>query len=326
MSRGEEQPQLRAIKPVAKAEVPRHHFDGAAAAVRAVNDDAAPPRPAVTREECGGGRLDAFVLRNVLPRQVCEELVSLTDELGYTFWHPNHVGHDFRSAHTVEVTHEALAQSIWERVRDHVNPEVSIVDESDPRWERDIQGTWRAVGINSKLLFARYGEGAHFSPHTDGYTIIDFNRRSLYSVLLYLNTCEHGGATRMMEPGTRCEFVRDEGKRWRWPEDRVVASARVETGTALLFYQDIPHEGEPVEAGRELRDGQRLPNSKYLIRTDVIYERVEGRLCDTDAGAEAFRLFREAELMEADGDCEAAARLYRRCFKMSPELAAVYGS
>ena len=202
------------------------------------------------------------------------------------------VGEDFRSAHTVEVTHEPLAEAIWERVREHVNPFVTIADEGDPRWERDIEGTWQAVGINSKLLFARYSEGTHFSPHTDGYTIIDFNRRSLYSALIYLNTCEKGGATRMMQPGARCEFVKDEGQRWRWPEDTIVASAKVETGAALFFYQDIPHEGEPV-GGDTSCDAQTAStnsgNCKYLIRTDIMYERVEGRQCDTETDAEAFR-------------------------------------
>ena len=29
------------------------------------------------------------------------------------------------------------------------------------------------------MLFARYAHGGHFSPHTDGYSIVDFNYRSM---------------------------------------------------------------------------------------------------------------------------------------------------
>lgn len=57
-----------------------------------------------------------------------------------------------------------------------------------------FEGTWRACGVNEHLLFARYGPGGHFSPHTDGYTIVDFNCRSLFTVLVYLNDCGGGGA------------------------------------------------------------------------------------------------------------------------------------
>jgi hypothetical protein len=53
--------------------------------------------------------------------------------------------------------------------------------------------------VNPNMLFNRYAPGGHFSPHTDGYTIIDFNVRSMYSCLIYLNDCPLGGATRMME-------------------------------------------------------------------------------------------------------------------------------
>ena len=71
-----------------------------------------------------------------------------------------------------------------------------------------------AVGLNPNMLFNRYHPSGHFSPHTDGYTIVDFNTRSMYSALFYLNDCPkvaelvkslvsslstQGGATRMME-------------------------------------------------------------------------------------------------------------------------------
>lgn len=52
---------------------------------------------------------------------------------------------------------------------------------------QDIEGTWSAYGINHELMFGRYGPGGHFAPHTDGYTVRDFNHRSLYSVIIYLN-------------------------------------------------------------------------------------------------------------------------------------------
>ena len=45
-------------------------------------------------------------------------------------------------------------------------------------------------GLNPTLLFGRYKSGGHFAPHTDGNTIIDFNHRSLRSVIIYLSDCK----------------------------------------------------------------------------------------------------------------------------------------
>ena len=42
------------------------------------------------------------------------------------------------------------------------------------------------------LLFGKYGPGCHFSPHTDGNNVLDFNNRSLFTVIIYLNTCTNG--------------------------------------------------------------------------------------------------------------------------------------
>jgi hypothetical protein len=39
---------------------------------------------------------------------------------------------------------------------------------------------------------------------------------------------------------------------------------------------------------------------------------------------EAYRLFREAELLEAEGDVDGATRLYRRVARLSPSLAEIY--
>jgi len=102
--------------------------------------------------------------------------------------------------------------------------------------------------------------------------------------------------------------------RFRWPEELLVEAVPAVEGSALMFSQNLPHEGEPVEPGAV----------KYLIRTDVMYERVF-KLCDGEADRVAYALFREAELVEADGDSATAAQMYRRSMRMSPPLAKALG-
>jgi leukotriene-A4 hydrolase len=81
--------------------------------------------------------------------------------------------------------------------------------------------------VNPVLLFTRYGPGGHFSPHTDGNTVVDLNTRSLYSMLLYLNDCADGGQTTLFAPPRGAagdvkalqRFRQDEAARLRWPSD-----------------------------------------------------------------------------------------------------------
>lgn len=109
---------------------------------------------------------------------------------------------DMRNADTVEVVDDALAGLIWERVKHLVVDTVEVEGEED-EFEMGLKGTWKACGINPVLLFGRYGEGCHFSPHTDGNNVVDFNTRSLYTVLIYLNTCKDGGKVSVCPPIVR---------------------------------------------------------------------------------------------------------------------------
>lgn len=287
-------PVLTAVRPVVKAATE-------AEALTPLLDER--PLTAVTREDIARP-LDAFVLHDVLSAQECERLMAHSEALAYSFWHADQSAEkrEFRNADTVEVHDADFAARLWDRMRNHVPAQVTL-EPGDRRWERDLDGTWQAVGVNHVLLFARYGEGGHFSPHTDGYTVVDFNHRSLYSLLVYLNNCSDGGATRLMayDEDRSQQFVRDDAQRFRWPESRVLGSAPVSQGTALAFYQDIPHEGEPVGPGC----------AKYIIRTDIMFERTP-MICTGRQDEEAYRLFREAECLECEGDPMQAAVLYRK--------------
>lgn len=65
----------------------------------------------------------------------------------------------FRSADTVEVVDQALADCIWERVQSRITQTITIA-EGDARWERGFGGTWHACGVNEHLLFAKYALSA----------------------------------------------------------------------------------------------------------------------------------------------------------------------
>jgi len=254
---------------------------------------------------------DAFVLDGVLREEECQSLIRHADGL-WTFWEndPSRPRISFRNAHTIEVTHQQLAQRIWQRVSKFVRPEVQL-SEDDPRFEIDIQGTWNPYAVNPKLLLSRYLEGGHFSPHTDGTTVIDFNRRTFYSCVLFLNSSAWGGHTRLYaDEQMRKELQKDDLGRLAGDPALILSEVEPKPGRMLVFYHRLMHEGVPAA-------------EKYIIRTDIMYRRTK-EMCTAPEDVKAFEMYQKAQLLAEEGDCKGAAELFRRAFKESPALKEVY--
>lgn len=289
-----------------------------------------PPQTLATRPINGG--VSGFVATSALSIDECTALVAQTEKAGYTFWHPTDTPakRAFRAADTVEVHSPELADILWSRLGQYVAPRVRLVDEDEGDGDADgdaeesddrgAEGTWVAYGVNPDMLFARYDEGGHFAPHTDGSAVVNFNDRSLYSLLVYLTTTGGGGGTRIVRPGNEAgigtgALATDDLGRFRHTlgDDAYVDCCPCVAGNAMAFRQTAYHEGEPVEVGGK---------TKYIIRTDIMFRRVPPICAETPEDLKAFEFYREANQLEASGDAEEACKLYQRVTKLSPQLAA----
>eukprot|EP00947_MAST-08B_sp_MAST-8B-sp1_P003638 g3638.t1 len=259
--------------------------------------------------------VDGVVLDNVMSTEECSELIRLGEASGaFSFWDGSSAPRkDFRNADTIEMTHPDWAARIWARMAPHVCGHVEI-EESQDRWEPDLTGRWEATGLNEKLLLARYQPGGHFAPHTDGCTLLSFDHRSIYSVIIYLNECETGGGeTKMLKDEQLQALQKDDAGRYSSRPEFVLDSVAPRPGRALVFFHTIVHEGAAPAMG----------SSKYIIRTDVMFHRADP-VCKTPADQKAFELYEEAKELEGEGDMPGALARYRRCFKMSPALAQIF--
>ncbi len=118
--------------------------------------------------------------------------------------------------------------------------------------ERERDGLrWRLVGLNERFRFCHYRRGQRFSLHRDGAHSPRPAVRSLTTVMIYLNEAPAfgGGRTRFYSAGDLHVPVRTLTPR---------------TGAAAIFDHDRWHDGEEVTHG-----------DKYIMRTDVMYERVD---------------------------------------------------
>lgn len=229
----------------------------------------------------------------------------------------------YRDADTIEVMSTTFAEKIWTRVANLCDDKLKVKvedDESDSNWERELVGHWIPSTLNHDLLFAKYPSGGAFAPHTDGRAIHDFNTRSFYSVILFLYTIPKGsgGGTRFYVSDAVNQLktsVNSDGKT-HWSSDASLATAEVDAvaGRMLIFQQALVHEGVPPCC----------PHKKYIIRSDVMSCRSPA-ICASGTDREAYAVFRQAEDLAEAGQIDEAMPLFRRAFKMSPEMARIMG-
>jgi len=274
--------------------------------------------------------IQAAYIDNVLSSEECQKLRNVIDNNSdLSFWstagRENEEARAFRNADTIEVHSSMIANIIWNRVKDSFpfvdinigNDEMDGNGIVDPRWERELPGTWKAVNLNSDFLFAKYPSGGSFAPHTDGRTIHDFNYRSFYSVIIFLNSIDDGlgGGTKFYEKEAVNKLIRSElGNQWTADQSFLTAEVLPREGRMLIFDQDLVHEGvPPIEC-----------NQKYIIRSDIMFQRTPA-VCDSQIDKEAYNIFRLAEDLAEQGKIEESLPLFRKAFKLSKNLAVMMG-
>jgi prolyl 4-hydroxylase len=168
-----------------------------------------------------------FTIAGVLAPEECERYIEWSERIGYETAPVSLAGGavlrpDIRNNARVIVDDPVRTGDLWSRIVGKL-PAV-------------LEGR-RAIGLNERLRFYRYGPGQRFAPHTDGCHRRANGDESLLTLMVYLNGGVRGGETRF---------------------DEVVITPEV--GLALVFDHYLVHEGSVVLKGR-----------KYVLRTDVMY-------------------------------------------------------
>jgi prolyl 4-hydroxylase len=123
----------------------------------------------------------------------------------------------------------AFAAALFERLRAHIPPRLMGL---------------AVAGVNERLRLYRYAPGQRHGSHWDTPVELPDGRRTLLTLVIYLNEDFEGGATSFDEL------------------NRVIVPRR---GLALFFQQRILHEAQPVIAGE-----------KFVFRSDIFYRQPGG--------------------------------------------------
>ena len=265
------------------------------------------------------GMRNAFVVEDALSASACESIIGLCEDgLGFGRFD---AGKNRHGAMQIVVSKEA-AEAVLKAIGPHVDVGAVVEAERSLSGEREgeEEATYALNGINRRFRVYRYAPGGleRFSPHIDagfppggsslddddngggsGTPYLHFDAGHQYegdvtsrlTVLLYLNGDFRGGHTKFYEPMCERDPAGDGGDEY----GEVIASVRPRAGSALVFPQGVGedavararelwplHEGSPVTSGR----------AKYVIRTDVLFERMT---------EETYGSPEEARLFEHDG-------------------------
>ena len=161
-----------------------------------------------------------YLIHDLLSPQECAEYVQFAEYRGFdeapiTTSAGFVMRKDIRNNMRVMVDDEKMANDLWSRAKDFVQPE----------WFYRT-----AKGLNERFRFYKYEPGQRFAPHFDGY----YERRNLdrseLTFMVYLNDEFEGGET---------VFYHGKDRLWVAPR----------TGSALVFMHKQLHEGATVESG-----------------------------------------------------------------------------
>ena len=203
----------------------------------------------------------AYQLLNVLSQSECEQMIRLTESLGYlkdaAVSLPREIRHNDNITVVVD---DATERLLWQRVEHLVNQHLEIFDHKKP------------LGLNTRFRFYRYNVGDYFHFHIDGdwpgsrvygETLITNaydDRYSKMTFLILLNDDFTGGATRFRVNANNPHSPARRG------EPALDVDIRTPIGGVLLFPHG-PHPLHCVHASVPITQGV-----KYIIRTDLLFE------------------------------------------------------
>jgi tetratricopeptide (TPR) repeat protein len=173
---------------------------------------------------------------------------------------------------------------------------VWTVTEEDKHLGSFAQGVWKIDSVTENIQLYRYTSGGVFNKHRDGPTFHSVNKRSFFTVLVYLNE----GYTE----GDTVVFTDDLVHSYKVPHS---------LGGCFVMLQRILHEGSRVAQG-----------IKYALRCDIMYSRSSGSAEESirhlDTQQQAQKWFDFASSMELSGRIDESIAYYKKAYKLDPNV------
>ena len=279
------------------------------------------------------GRSVVASIHNVLSQRQCNEIINNSTQKEFGSMLGKYRSCQRNNSRSL-ILDENLASNLWK----DLEPEISaLMSENNLPFQPlgfDVsRGEWMLYGLNEAFRINQYSSTGNqfFAIHRDAQYCPNGDRRSLLTLLVYLNDDFSGGETTFYLPkDTKDESV-SVGKDMI-VEDEIKSRGGIEegydafkiepsVGKAVIFSQNILHESIPV-----------TKKTKFVLKTDIVVKRFDKSYGFAVSEAEkadylqCLNHFREAQSQELDGNVKIAGELYERalsiryCYPMAIDL------
>eukprot|EP00112_Aurelia_sp_Birch-Aquarium-sp1_P024856 Seg802.5 transcript_id=Seg802.5/GoldUCD/mRNA.D3Y31 product="hypothetical protein" protein_id=Seg802.5/GoldUCD/D3Y31 len=271
------------------------------------------------------GRSTVACVTNLLSSAECKEIINSGNQYGFN----NMMGKYTRSQRSnsrLLILDRKLATNLWQSLEPEITALLSENSLSCQPLGFDVsRGEWALHGLNEAFRVNKYSATSNefFSVHKDAQFCPNADRRSLFTLLIYLNDDFSEGTTNFYFPkkSERDSILNGVGKDMT-VQDEIESFGGLDkgynkfeikpsAGKAVIFSQNIIHESIPVTKG-----------TKFILKTDVMVRRLDKSYGFAVSEAEksdyllCLNHFREAQNNELAGNKESAGNLYERALSI----------
>lgn len=223
--------------------------------------------------------LFALLIHNLLTPTECNELLNAAQSSSKWEQALVNVGGgrqilitEARKCDRIILDDEVLAKRLLDRIFPHLPPEVVTLENqaritgNGPSRRKDVL---RITRLNERLRFLKYTRGMYFREHCDGsYVTPDGKEMSFVTVHLYLNgDAKDGAVENAQREGLPVDQRPLQGgsTRFHSMNSQRYLDVFPQIGSCLVFqHRGLLHSGDDVVQG-----------TKYTVRTDVMYQKIE---------------------------------------------------
>lgn len=206
-------------------------------------------------------------VNNLLSQQETERLLEI---LNHIDWQPvgitgiaeEYQENDQIGSYRASCFEEELSEKVWQRLKPFLKPETGSLKSTTDLVQGEI---WKPIGVNPLFRFIRYEEQGLLVPHYDASYVYNQNKRTMKSLVIYLEGSSSEGATRFIQdPQVQLDFMDRDYSDWtRYAHDsEIISSFYPQSGNAIIFNHRILHDSQPIQT-----------QQKTIIRTDIVYEK-----------------------------------------------------
>lgn len=240
---------------------------------------------------------------NVLTTRECQEIIKNATGCGFCTLINN--DNTIRDAQRVCIKDSKLAILLRKRLKTILNK----IDIRPFGIDVDSKGKWKPVEINECFRISKYSAPSiGFKEHYDIQYCKDINKRSILSLIIYLNDDFKGGNTCFFDVKNKKQIsglnVSEEIKIHGGLDKYTVYKIIPTTGKCIMFEQNLLHKSDEI-----------ISSTKYVLRTDIVFQLLDdfSLIMGFPKQYEKCNLyFKEARNRELKNDIISAGDLYER--------------